>query len=63
MLKDSETSGHWKCPFCGCVEEFDADMPKDNKVECSECGDKAEPHHHVATWKDFWVYCQSLKNI
>jgi len=29
-MKDEEEDNFWKCPFCGAVEEFDADMPKDN---------------------------------
>jgi len=62
-MKDEDDNNFWKCPHCGAVEEFDTDMPKTNRVKCSECGDKSEPHSNLATWEDFWVYCQSLKDI
>ena len=58
-----QTEKFYKCPECGAVEEFDMDMPKSQRVECSECNDKSEPHQNLATWEDFWVYCQSLKDI
>jgi DNA-directed RNA polymerase subunit RPC12/RpoP len=70
-MKDETDDNYWKCPHCGVVEElqgckasqFDMGMPKDNAIECSECGDKSEPHDNMATWEDFWVYCQSLKHL
>lgn len=62
-MKDEADDNFWKCPHCGAVEEFDMDMPKSQRVECSECGDKSEPHECLAAWEDFWVYCQSLKDI
>lgn len=62
-MKDETDDNFWKCPFCGAVEEFNPDMPKSRKVTCSECEDESAPHENLATWEDFWVYCQSLKDI
>jgi DNA-directed RNA polymerase subunit RPC12/RpoP len=62
-MKDETDDNFWKCPHCGAVEEFDLDMPKSTRIECSECGDKSEPHSNLAMWEDFWVYCQSLKDV
>lgn len=62
-MKDETDDNFWKCPHCGAVEEFDPNMPKEYEVICNECGDVAEPHECLATWEDFWVYCQSLKDI
>tara|TARA_R110000822_G_scaffold62559_1_gene154172 strand:- start:6679 stop:6888 length:210 start_codon:yes stop_codon:yes gene_type:complete len=63
-MKDETDDNYWKCPHCGAVEElFEKDLPKDQRVECSECGDKSEPHDNMVTWEDFWVYCQSLKDV
>lgn len=63
-MKDEEDDNFWKCPHCGAVEElFENELSKDQKVECSECGDKSVPHDYPATWDDFWIYCQSLKDI
>jgi hypothetical protein len=61
-MKDEADDNFWKCPHCGFVEEFPY-TPKEAKIECNECGDKSDPHDNMATWEDFWVYCQSLKHL
>ena len=50
-----------RCPSCGCVEEFEADMLVDHLVSCFDCEEKYAPRNHPVSWEDFTKYCQDLK--
>lgn len=62
-MKDEADDNFWKCPHCGCVEEFATSISNTQSAECSECNEESVLYDHLATWEDFWVYCQSLKGI
>lgn len=59
-FKESDDS-FARCPSCKCVTEFDTNMPLDHMVKCSECEEPYAPHHNLASWQEFWAYCQGLK--
>jgi len=55
MLKDTETSGHWKCPECGGLWELGTNY-------CVECEKEFVKELSELTWEEFWSECKKLKN-
>lgn len=57
-----ECETFWKCVHCSAVQSLDCDEPKEHDVICGECGDASPARQGLATWGDFWLYCQGLKS-
>lgn len=55
MLKDTETSGHWKCPECGGLWDLGTNY-------CVECEKEFVKELYELTWLEFWSECNELKN-